>query len=806
MDDFQPEIYFTEFGLLEEPIAKDNTQNNREEIKIVFSIQNSGKGCYSIQAKLYEGQALDFFTGKKESYTKGTIKFEKYFTCDFIFEKQQNIEIILKKDNKEIRISTTLGGIVGSRNSTVIYKYAGDESLIIKAEKLGKYKDLLDVKLVLKENNQRKNYLINNKMYYFITCNNEKVYKSSLISNDGTFENIYIPTCILQPIYTVSLYNSQKQLIFSFNRTTKEIASKQNTKIKIPNTFVYLEDKSEIIKNFSFIDYINAGVKIALTIGIDFTRSNGDPFKYDSLHSIVRGGLNDYEKAILSCGNIVGFYDYDQLFPVFGFGAIINSLHNNITSNCFNLNMSDNPDIKTIDNVLKTYRDCLVNKKLTFFGPTFFAPLIREVIKRINKKDLFEYHILMILTDGIIKDLQPTIDALVEGSEYPLSVIIIGIGNEPNFKKMEILDGDEVPLISSKGKKWKRDLVQFVPFSRYKNDPKKLAMEVLAEIPRQIVEYYRYKNLNPIKIKEEISKNKNIPKYFEIHHNFVSNDEYFPNPNIKVTKNTISNSNNTQNVTNFNYNYNQNLSTENNTNYNQNEQFSNHISDSQNMQSINNSYYNQDTQLENNINPINNQNNQISNNSNSYQNPNIQLRNNPISTTHRVIQRIRHNNYNQNNQNINNNNSLNPNNGFNSSRQYNNNQGYSHRGHIYSISNNIESHMNFNRYIRPNTSGSQTQRNNSQNTSMVNPIYRNSNNNNSYMQGYDGNNPNSMINVNNFNSSNNVINIYNTGSMVNNFNDGSYVNFNNINNSPSNEDEIDLSKISLSETINLPKK
>ena len=52
----------------------------------------------------------------------------------------------------------------------------------------------------------------------------------------------------------------------------------------------------------------------------------------------------------------------------------------------------------------------------------------------------------MILTDGVINDLKPTIDALVEASELPLSVIIVGIGKE-DFKDMEILDGDEIPLV-----------------------------------------------------------------------------------------------------------------------------------------------------------------------------------------------------------------------------------------------------------------------------------------------------------------------------------------------------------------------
>ena len=52
---------------------------------------------------------------------------------------------------------------------------------------------------------------------------------------------------------------------------------------------------------------------------------------------------------------------------------------------------------------------------------------------------------------------------MVKACDLPLSIIIIGIGNE-DFKKMEILDADDVPLVSSWGETMKRDIVQFVPF------------------------------------------------------------------------------------------------------------------------------------------------------------------------------------------------------------------------------------------------------------------------------------------------------------------------------------------------------
>ena len=114
----------------------------------------------------------------------------------------------------------------------------------------------------------------------------------------------------------------------------------------------------------------------------------------------------------------------------------------------------------------------------------------------------------MILTDGIIQDMDKTKEALVEGSFYPLSVIIIGIGNT-DFSQMERLDGDDIPLISRNGIKRQRDLVQFVPFYKFEGNEEKLAYEVLEEIPRQVIEYYTLNFIYPEMLKEEEGK-KNI--------------------------------------------------------------------------------------------------------------------------------------------------------------------------------------------------------------------------------------------------------------------------------------------------------
>lgn len=85
--------------------------------------------------------------------------------------------------------------------------------------------------------------------------------------------------------------------------------------------------------------------------------------------------------------------------------------------------------------------------------------------------------------------------AIIDAAYLPLSIIIIGIGNA-DFGKMEYLDGDD-GLIDNAGRKAKRDLVQFVPFNKYKGNPAKLAESVLEELPTQLCEYMRMVGIKP---------------------------------------------------------------------------------------------------------------------------------------------------------------------------------------------------------------------------------------------------------------------------------------------------------------------
>lgn len=246
-------------------------------------------------------------------------------------------------------------------------------------------------------------------------------------------------------------------------------------------------------KMYSFLEYIQGGTQINMMVAIDFTGSNGNPQAPDSLH--YRGkGPTEYAQAIQAVGNIVGAYDADKRFPVYGFGAKIPP--NGTVSHCFPLTFQANPEVQGIEGILSAYNDAL--SKVTLHGPTNFAEFLKvaaTIAQDYAAQGGRQYLILLILTDGEITDMDATVAQIVRASSLPLSIIIVGVG-KADFSKMDILDADDTPLQSG-GVKMEADIVQFVPFRKYAQDPSALAREVLREVPGQLTSWMKRRNIIP---------------------------------------------------------------------------------------------------------------------------------------------------------------------------------------------------------------------------------------------------------------------------------------------------------------------
>ena len=108
------------------------------------------------------------------------------------------------------------------------------------------------------------------------------------------------------------------------------------------------------------------------------------------------------------------------------------------------MNNKKDPNCQGLEEVIEIYKSSL--KEVELVGPTHFQYIIKNMIDTINKSKkkpnslpgAFTYHMLLILTDGKVEDMNETKHILVEASKLPLSIIIVGIGNG-DFGKMNIL-------------------------------------------------------------------------------------------------------------------------------------------------------------------------------------------------------------------------------------------------------------------------------------------------------------------------------------------------------------------------------
>ncbi|KAM3379139.1 Protein BONZAI 3 [Capsicum chinense] len=104
--------------------------------------------------------------------------------------------------------------------------------------------------------------------------------------------------------------------------------------------------------------------------------------------------------------------------------------------------------------------------RILLSGPTLFGRVVNkaaEITVETLKYNQSKYFVLFIITDGVITNMQETIDALMRASGVSLSILIVGVGSI-DFSQMEVLDADNGHLLeSSTGRVAARDIVQFVP-------------------------------------------------------------------------------------------------------------------------------------------------------------------------------------------------------------------------------------------------------------------------------------------------------------------------------------------------------
>lgn len=255
------------------------------------------------------------------------------------------------------------------------------------------------------------------------------------------------------------------------------------------------QQASYIADNYKSLDEVVTALREAglessnLILGIDFTKSNEwtgkSSFNRRSLHSVGHTA-NPYEQAISIIGRTLSPFDEDNLIPCFGFGDA--TTHDQHVFSFY----PDHRPCHGFEEALTRYKEIVPYLKLS--GPTSFAPIVNAAIDIVEANN-GQYHVLVIIADGQVTrsidtppgslspQEQATVNSIVAASEYPLSIILVGVGDGP-WDEMKRFD-DNIPQRAF-------DNFQFVNFTKIMSERSEMAkketafaLAALMEIPFQ---------------------------------------------------------------------------------------------------------------------------------------------------------------------------------------------------------------------------------------------------------------------------------------------------------------------------------
>ncbi|XP_070574853.1 copine-3-like [Ptychodera flava] len=482
--------------------------------------------------------------------------FSKALTVDYFFEEVQKLKFaVYDIDNTTVQLDdddflgqheTTLGQVVSSGTYTKPLvlksgKPAGHGTITVVAEEVSGSTDVLNLSFRAQKLDKKDLFGKSDPYLEFWKADNRGDF--ILVHRTEVIKNNQNPTWKPFKISVQSLCNGDYEkkikvicydwdsdgshdLIGEFFTSVQELIDnadrqfdwqcihpkKQKKKKNYAHSGLVFMTSCKVTREYSFLDYIFGGCQLNFTVGIDFTGSNGDPSSPSSLHYINPYGPNEYAQAIMAVGNVVQDYDSDKLFPALGFGAKIPPNYAVSHEFAVNFNMS-NPFCAGVQGVLQAYENCIRQVKL--WGPTNVSPIINHVARFAKaaqeEPGASQYFILLVMTDGVITDMDQAREAIVYASHLPMSIIIVGVGNA-DFTDMRVLDGDDGVLKTIRGERVARDIVQFVPYRDFKNAGQAaLAKNVLAEVPGQVKDYFQKRGIPPNSRPDDVQSQASAP-------------------------------------------------------------------------------------------------------------------------------------------------------------------------------------------------------------------------------------------------------------------------------------------------------
>ncbi|XP_021360140.1 copine-3-like isoform X2 [Mizuhopecten yessoensis] len=259
--------------------------------------------------------------------------------------------------------------------------------------------------------------------------------------------------------------------------------------------------KFRVDRQHSLIDYLRGGLHLNLMIAIDFTASNGSLNDIHSLHNIRDLDANPYLHTLETIGRVISDFNFDRKLALYGFGAKWNDKE--YPSHCFPLSGDKTaPYMRDIEDVIQKYKEIL--PVLTFSGPTMLAPIIDRAValeeSQNTSKEHQVYTVLLVITDGVINDMNNVMKRLIEKSHRALSVVFVGVG-PADFSLMEhFSDNTGFLKLEKTGRLSERQNTHFLPYRKDVEEPERDMMmkrDVMTVLSKHVLQFY--KNVEPNK-------------------------------------------------------------------------------------------------------------------------------------------------------------------------------------------------------------------------------------------------------------------------------------------------------------------
>ena len=298
-------------------------------------------------------------------------------------------------------------------------------------------------------------------------------------------------------------------------------------KIKNKDIFCIKANKIKTGSNneIKIYDFIKSGIKLNSFMAFDFSDGiNKQPRKLS---------IENYSKIINNLNQKIFFYSESKSTYLYGFGGKMNK-----KEDLFNLNeIEDFPiALSKFNKVFDSKKNIIIPKK-----KVLISLLIRKITKIIyNLYEARHYNVLYIFEREIPDsgDKQELIDAFIEASYLPLTIIIIGEGKN-DFNKLKELFSDKINEASSGMLKNRKNILFADFYNDYKENEEKLTHWCLEELSKQMIEFYELIKTTPEKILNDNMKE--IEKSF-MQYNLVSKCIYESNiSNMKTSNNFRSN-------------------------------------------------------------------------------------------------------------------------------------------------------------------------------------------------------------------------------------------------------------------------